>query len=1064
MPTCLNHPLLLSLSLSLSLSQSLASFLLLFPRLPPFFLHPRTRLRSFLFVSGLLPFDGFVRVFCRASRFGVFDRFHLKMSDRGSSPPPAGGSQSGSRGASPSPSKAGSQSGAAPGRVVPLGFDPAKPAKKPEKGNTRMELPADAYVAETQKSLFALRGNKLNTEGKPTMIEVNQYRMKSFDFSKKIYQYDVTISPDLDKKAVVLKKIWAHNSTKQALGKYKYPTWLFDGRKLAWAAAQLDRGEVRYQVDLDEGRQPPATGTRKDNNRFYVCIRQTTVVNMSALQGYLQQKMSFNTSVQTALNFIDHLIRQYPSQNLLSIKRNFYDQSLRGKPLSTLGPYVEAHKGLYASVRLSQNLAQGGIGLALNADVANTCFWTGGMSMDQVMINFLGACDRKWHGLTPATAVQPLRPVKHHTGSWASSDAFKQLRKLRRLKFHIRHPNRANQEKLYTVVDFAFKPEYGQDGGNAKKVTFDFNGKKISVEDFYSQKYKAHLRYSLLPVIDAGKNGFIPMEFAIIAPMQRYPFKLNPDQTSAMIKFAVTRPRERRGDIERGVSALRFNEDPYLKEYGVRFEPSFTKTEAKVLPPPRVDFGQGNADPKFSGRWDLRGKKFWKQNLAPLENWAFIVMDGCVDYQSLSAFAKSFRSTFLGHGGKCTTDAMLLNVPAAMKHNAADALAWAYREIMAKRKYPQLVFVVVAHKNSPHYERLKKSADCRFGVLSQVVNGEQVKKNNGQYLSNVCMKVNAKLGGATSRTTPPWKSQTYFPKDRPTMIIGVDVSHGAPGSNAPSTAAMTMSVDRDATRYAAMVETNGYRVEMLTSANVHFLFGQLAEQWKHGHEGAFPKHIIYFRDGVSEGQFAQVMDQEITEIKSFLRGKAPQMPMPKFTVVVATKRHHIRFFPSQGDKNGNALPGTLVEKEVTHPFMWDFYMCSHVAIQGTARPVHYHIIHDEMNVPVNDFQKMIYHQCYSYARSTTPVSLHPAVYYAHLAGARARAHENVATSEGFRSGAKGHEMVRDQVAKGVTIGSVPSGTESPALLTLGGKVNPEKGPEEGEVRQRDFFRSTMWYI
>lgn len=57
-----------------------------------------------------------------------------------------------------------------------------------------MELPPDAYVPDTQKSMFALRGNRVNTEGKPSIVEVNQYRMKAFDFSKKIHQYDVRIS------------------------------------------------------------------------------------------------------------------------------------------------------------------------------------------------------------------------------------------------------------------------------------------------------------------------------------------------------------------------------------------------------------------------------------------------------------------------------------------------------------------------------------------------------------------------------------------------------------------------------------------------------------------------------------------------------------------------------------------------------------------------------------------------------------------------------------------------------------------------------------------------------
>ena len=76
--------------------------------------------------------------------------------------------------------------------------------------------------------------------------------------------------------------------------------------------------------------------------------------------------------------------------------------------------------------------------------------------------------------------------------------------------------------------------------------------------------------------------------------------------------------------------------------------------------------------------------------------------------------------------------------------------------------------------------------------------------------------------------------------------------------------------------------------------------------------------------------------------------------MPKITVIVAIKRYHICFFPDRGDKNGNPFPGTLVEKEVTHPFHYDFYLCSYVAIQGTARPVHYNVIHDEIKITVDN--------------------------------------------------------------------------------------------------------------
>ena len=858
-----------------------------------------------------------------------------------------------------------------------------------------------------------------------------------------------------------MKKILAHQTCKQALQRYRGDKWLFDGRNLAWAPDLVDRGQINFRVDLDADRRPGNAEARK-GAIFDVTIRNTTEINVGALRGYLEHKTSFNTAVQEALNFLDHLIRQWPSQHMLPIKRNFYRKSEAGVPLGD-GGIVEVHKGSYVSVRMSHNFAQGGVGLGYNIDVANTCFWVGRQSMDQMMVRFLNTCDpSRWSNMDPIRIQKELLPVEGKSGL-QSSDAFKQLRKLRKLKFTVRHTNRRNDDSVFTIVDFHFDPLCGKEGASARNVKFDYNGKDITIFEYYRQKYKVTLRHSYLPLINAGKKGLIPMELAFVEPMQRYPFKLNPDQTAAMIKIAVTRPNIRKQDIQKNVNDLQIGTDPFLREYGVSFQTQFASTDARILAPPVVKFGQGTADPKFAGRWDLRGKKFWKPNEAPLHSWGFVVLERDVPLPALQQFATTFKSTFIGHGGKCTSDAQLLNPPGGMKTNAADSIAWAFEKLLGTSGYPQLIFCVVSRKNSGTYERLKKSADCRFGVLTQVVLGSHVMKNNGQYHSNVCMKVNAKLGGATACTPQIWKSPTYFPPNRPTMLVGVDVSHAAPGGNTPSTAAMTMSTDPDGTKYAAMVETNGYRVEMLTPGNIQKMMGALGLHWRNGHGNATPQHLIYFRDGVGEGQFAQVLDLEIGGIKKFFAQATPGK-CPKFTVIIATKRHHIRFFPQKGDRNGNPLPGTLVEKEVTHPFMFDFYLCSHVAIQGTARPVHYHVILDEMNMPVNELQKMIYQQCYSYARSTTPVSLHPAVYYAHLASNRARAHENLPTSDGFRAGPKGHEMIRDKVAKGLSVGGPGRMDEAPPLLELGGRIPDVKVAKNGEIRQRQFFKKTMWFI
>ena len=213
------------------------------------------------------------------------------------------------------------------------------------------------------------------------------------------------------------------------------------------------------------------------------------------------------------------------------------------------------------------------------------------------------------------------------------------------------------------------------------------------------------------------------------------------------------------------------------------------------------------------------------------------------------------------------------------------------------------------------------------------------------------------------------------------MIIGADVSHGAPGSQAPSMAAMTVSMDKLAARYAAAVETNGHRVEMIATRNIEDMLRPLFQHWAENVGGGrMPQHVYYFRDGVSEGQYQAVLKAEVADIKRILYDMTRTDPNYKcvFTVIVAEKRHHIRFFPPPGiacDKNSNPVPGVLVEKDVTHPMEYDFYLCSHAAIQGTARPTHYHVLMDEAKTSPNDLQCMLYEHSYQYMRATTPVSL-----------------------------------------------------------------------------------------
>lgn len=105
----------------------------------------------------------------------------------------------------------------------------------------------------------------------------------------------------------------------------------------------------------------------------------------------------------------------------------------------------------------------------------------------------------------------------------------------------------------------------------------------------------------------------------------------------------------------------------------------------------------------------------------------------------------------------------------------------------------------------------------------------------------------------------------------PTMIIGADVSHAAPGSHAASFAALTVSMDPAAVRYAAAVETNGVRVEMIATKNIEEMLRPLLMEWcTTTGQGKMPKHVYYFRDGVSEGQYQNVLNREVADIKRLM--------------------------------------------------------------------------------------------------------------------------------------------------------------------------------------------------
>jgi eukaryotic translation initiation factor 2C len=161
------------------------------------------------------------------------------------------------------------------------------------------------------------------------------------------------------------------------------------------------------------------------------------------------------------------------------------------------------------------------------------------------------------------------------------------------------------------------------------------------------------------------------------------------------------------------------------------------------------------------------------------------------------------------------------------------------------------------------------------------------------------------------------------------------------------------------------------------------------EKWYRLNENRMPARTLFYRDGVDEAQFSQVLAKEVEAIRKAHKAVAAKIkgmpPKVKITAIVLTKRHHTRFFPTEPKyttNTGNCKVGTLVDAGITSPYICDFFLLSHNVLAGTGRPAHYYVLLNEMLLNITKLQKTTFELCFTYGRSRTSVSYVPPAYYA----------------------------------------------------------------------------------
>ncbi|CAK9179641.1 unnamed protein product [Ilex paraguariensis] len=783
----------------------------------------------------------------------------------------------------------------------------------------------------------------------------------SFDPKRMVFHYDVDIKPDMSphncsaKKSMsksvlrlIKDKLFSDDPTRFPLNMTTY-----DGEKNIFSAVPLPTGN--FKVELSRGEE-------MKSRSYILTVKLVNELKFSKLEDYLSGNLL--CIPRDILQGMDLVMKENPCRHRISVGRSFYSKEFREQDDLWWG--VAAFRGFQHSLKLT---SQGTV-LCLDSSVM-------ALRKRLPVIEFL----------MEHFDVSDVRKLKREMMTSA----------LKGLKVNVTHRN--------TTQKFIIAGLSSQNTGDLKFPLEDPEGKhpprEISLIEYFREKYRTEIMYKDVPCLDLGRGdrkNYVPMEFCTLVEGQRYPKEdLDRDTDWLLKKKSMPRPKERKNIICEMVQAEDGPCGDVAQNFGIVVDTAMTRGLGRVIEPPTLKVGNGNMIrvDREKCQYNLVGKSVVEGK--PVERWALI------DFSSFDRYNKLNSGVFIQNlRNRCRSLGIRMEEPVV--HRSTDMhefsgvnaiqelLASVVKEANGKCKGPLQIIVCVMTVKHPGKKDLKWVSEIQIGVLTQCcLSSTANNKGDDQYYANVALKINAKVGGSNVELI---ERLPCFESEEHVMLVGADVNHpGAWNATCPSIAAVVATMNPAANRYAARICPQEHRKEKILN------FGSMCLDLINTYDRlnkTKPKKILIFRDGVSEGQFEMVLNEELLDIKKAI---CTEDYHPTITLVTVQKRHPTRLFlenERDGGASGNVPPGTVMDTTICHPFLFDFYLCSHYAILGTSKPTHYCVLWDEHKFTSDQLQKLTYHLCFTFARCTKPVSLVPPVYYADLVAFRGREYQEVA--------------------------------------------------------------------
>ena len=531
-------------------------------------------------------------------------------------------------------------------------------------------------------------------------------------------------------------------------------------------------------------------------------------------------------------------------------------------------------------------------------------------------------------------------------------------------EFRSRYGNMRSEECMRNITDY-FKGKVVIAGyGNFRAyrigdISFDRDIKntefeiekegkkeKINIKDYYKRQYNINIKHDDQPLLIEEVPRRRKEEEKIIV---RYLIpelcyltgidELDERERAEIITKSKFQPNQKVEKIEKGFSYLKNKTKKKVKkkdkevelrspneirmEWGINIGDNFVEVEAQCLPIPELEFDGKKEVPQ------MRNGRFRQQkDIHPVNFNDTNCM--LITFENLVSLAKNDCDQMKTAGRNLGVNFDRPKLEKIYNRREEDLL-----NDLRKINYndgKKVAIVVLDRSTKNLYPTIKNFLYTQGGITSQFMLHDENpkggrKKQNLSYYSAVLNQMVVKVKGELFRIN----FTTKF-SGNPSMIIGIDTTMTKEGKKYVLSASFNRFFNKFYT---------DYKIERNNENALNDLIKSALNYFSDANKGFLPKSVIIYRQGGNERQTEKIMKFELPKIiKSFEEYK--ENYKPKLSIFGVNKKTDLKFFERAGREGYRNIPtGTVIDKDVISPDLFEFYLQCPEVDRGTGSPVHF---------------------------------------------------------------------------------------------------------------------------